>query len=216
MLFRSTVSAKNACGISPVQAKIISKIPDNPGYITGPATVSKNKVGLVYAVSPVVAGLTYTWTVNNGAKITAGQNTKSITVNWGILAGKVIVKAQNACGTSGGTSKDIGISMFLVANGSDSESASSDEINRNLAQDLQIMPNPVKQAANIIFNTANEYNYLIKITDLSGRVLQVKQGISVKGQNRITIDVHNFTTGIYIITLENKGSWRKSVKLVKE
>ena len=211
-----TVSAKNACGISPAQAKIINETPDNPGSITGPATVSKNKVGLVYAVSPVVAGLTYTWTVNNGAKITAGQNTASITVNWGILAGKVTVKAQNSCGTSTGISKDISISKFLVANGGDSELASSDEMNRNLAQDLQIMPNPVKQAANIIFNAGNEYNYLIKITDLSGRVLQVKQGLAVKGQNRISIDVHNFTTGIYIITLENKGSWRKSVKLVKE
>ncbi len=211
-----TVSANNTCGSSPVQTKTISQIPAKPGSITGPLSVSRNKTGLVYSVSPAIQGLTYAWTVNNGAKITSGQNTESITVTWGIFAGRVTVKAGNDCGISNGIFQDISITKLLSGNGGIDSAAVVTSSYNNSFTNLYAVPNPAKQSAYIVFNTGGESNYTIKITDLSGKLLQVKQGTTVKGENKSVLDVHNYAAGIYIVTIENSKGLKRTMKLVKE
>ncbi|MBW8052054.1 MAG: PKD domain-containing protein, partial [Cytophagales bacterium] len=74
--------------------------PATPGAITGPTSVCPGQVGLVYSITAVAGATSYNWTVPAGATITAGQNTISITVDFGATSGNVCVTASNGCGTS--------------------------------------------------------------------------------------------------------------------
>ncbi len=71
-----------------------------PGAITGNATPCQNATGEVYSITAVTGATGYNWTVPNGASITAGQGTTSITVTFGTTDGNVCVSANNACGAS--------------------------------------------------------------------------------------------------------------------
>ena len=213
-----TVSASNSCGVSPVQTKTLSETPEAPSSISGPLNVLKNKIGLTYNVSPAVSGLKYIWTVPFGAKITSGQNTSLITVTWGLLGGKVTAKAQNDCGYSEATTKDVGILKLLTGeeDGESTEYATAATSYSLNGSDLYSMPNPVKDLATVVFNADNAGSYVIRIRDLSGKQLMAKNIISIKGENRISADVHNYTNGLYIVTVENSKGFIKTTKLVKE
>ncbi|HRH39018.1 MAG TPA: hypothetical protein PK760_11760, partial [Flavobacteriales bacterium] len=70
-----------------------------PTAITGPAQVCTLTNGSAYSTTQI-NGATYTWTVSGGT-IASGQNTNSITVNWGSPGpGTVEVFATNAQGCS--------------------------------------------------------------------------------------------------------------------
>ncbi|MBW8051549.1 MAG: T9SS type B sorting domain-containing protein [Cytophagales bacterium] len=74
--------------------------PSTPGAITGPDTVCFGQTSVSYSISSVAGATSYNWTVPAGAAITAGQNTISITVDFGATSGNVCVTAGNGCGTS--------------------------------------------------------------------------------------------------------------------
>ena len=65
--------------------------------ITGKDYVQVSAQGVRYAV-PQVAGATYAWTVPATAQIAAGQNTSTITVNWGNSGGDVSALTSTASG----------------------------------------------------------------------------------------------------------------------
>jgi len=94
-----TAAAGNACTTSTARSLTIAAKPGIPVAITGPAAICPLETGLVYSVN-ALACLTYNWVVPNGATITSGQGTASITVNWGSVAGSVKVSAVNICGAS--------------------------------------------------------------------------------------------------------------------
>ena len=74
--------------------------PGAAGIITGSHTFIPGSNGLVYSVDPIVNATAYHWTVPEGATITSGANTNSITVNFGTTAaaGNITVYGSNACG----------------------------------------------------------------------------------------------------------------------
>lgn len=73
------------------------------GDITGSTTVCQGTTGSIYTISTSATG--YVWTVPPGASITAGQNTNSITVNWG-TADTGAVHCSTLAGACPGLSKD--------------------------------------------------------------------------------------------------------------
>ncbi|MCX6249766.1 MAG: T9SS type A sorting domain-containing protein [Bacteroidetes bacterium] len=79
--------------------------PAAAGTITGPTTVCQNQSGAIYSVSAIPFATSYTWTVPNGASITAGSGTNTITVSYSSSAtsGNVTVTGNNSC-SSGSTS----------------------------------------------------------------------------------------------------------------
>jgi hypothetical protein len=77
----------------------ITTAPATPGTITGNINPCVGATA-IYSITPVSGATTYTWTVPAGANIVSGQNTVSITVQWGMTAGNVSVTAGNSCGTS--------------------------------------------------------------------------------------------------------------------
>lgn len=73
--------------------------PNTPGNITGPTVVCHDS-STGYSIQIVPSATTYSWMVPAGALILNGQNTTSITIQWGNNGGSVSVIAGNQCGNS--------------------------------------------------------------------------------------------------------------------
>jgi hypothetical protein len=68
-----------------------------PGSISGNATPCINEAGVAYSVAPVSGSTAYHWIVPQGAVITGGQGTTTVTVSFGTSSGAVCVSAVNDC-----------------------------------------------------------------------------------------------------------------------
>lgn len=93
----------NSCGAgsaSPVLNVTVNPLPGVAGTVTGTATVCQGQTGIVYTVPAISNASGYTWVIPPGATITSGNNTNSITVDFGIGAqsGPVTVEGTNSCG----------------------------------------------------------------------------------------------------------------------
>jgi hypothetical protein len=104
-----TVYATNTCGnSSPSKASttavtVNAATPTMPGTITASGTaISNSATGIILSVTAVANATSYTWTLPTGWNITAGENTRSITVSTSDIAafGTVSVAANNAAGQS--------------------------------------------------------------------------------------------------------------------
>jgi len=77
--------AYNSCGWGTEGSATVTispPVPNTPGAISGPTTVTGGSAGNVYSISSVPNATSYTWSVPCGASITAGQGTTSITVTY--------------------------------------------------------------------------------------------------------------------------------------
>ncbi|HOZ79858.1 MAG TPA: M12 family metallo-peptidase [Ferruginibacter sp.] len=101
-----TVVATNGCGSSTARTVAVatSPLPAAPGGITvsgGSSTVCTGNTRTY--TTPLVSGLTYSWTVPAGTTIVTGQNSNSIQLSFGssFVSGSVLsVRAANNCGNS--------------------------------------------------------------------------------------------------------------------
>ena len=93
------VKASNGCGNSPQRTLGVSVIPNpgQPGVITGNTTICSGTTQ-TYSIASVNGATSYTWTLPSGWSGTS--TTTSITVTSGTAGGNIIVKANNACGSS--------------------------------------------------------------------------------------------------------------------
>ena len=76
-----------------------------------------------------------------------------------------------------------------------------------------LYPNPVKTIATIAFDETG--NCVIKVTDVSGRVLQTKTVTAVKGGNTLQLNVSKYAAGVYWVTIINKKNENHTIKLKK-
>ncbi|MCD4731771.1 MAG: hypothetical protein K8R74_14290, partial [Bacteroidales bacterium] len=91
------------------------EIPGPAGIIAGPASgeVCQGQSGVIFSVDPIINATNYEWTLPDGAMITNGANTNSITVgfNGNAISGNVTVYGFNECGNG-----DISPAFPLVLN----------------------------------------------------------------------------------------------------
>ncbi len=105
-----SVRANNGCGSGTARTLAVTggASPAAPGAITvsgGAATVCTGNTRTY--TTPLVSGLTYTWTVPTGATIVSGQNSNSIQLSFtsSFVSGSALsVRAANGCGNSAATS----------------------------------------------------------------------------------------------------------------
>jgi hypothetical protein len=75
--------------------------PAAAGTITGTSAVCAGSLGIVYSVAAIANATTYNWTVPSGASIASGNNTNSVTVNFGVSSSSGVIKVNgvNDCGS---------------------------------------------------------------------------------------------------------------------
>ena len=84
----------------------------------------------------------------------------------------------------------------------------------NDKNNFSVYPNPAKTTATVVFNETG--NCTIKLTDVSGRVLQTKTVTAVKDGNILQLDVSNYAAGMYLIIIVNNKGQSHILKLRKE
>ncbi len=81
---------------------------------------------------------------------------------------------------------------------------------------LSIYPNPTNNISILQFNNSSAGRYVIQISDRSGKVIKKINGVSIAGINKISLDLHTYSAGMYFITLSGEDIDINKLKLVKE
>lgn len=107
------VTALNNCGSTAQVCKSITvsaSTPTIPGAITGPTTLCASQTGVNYSVGNVAGATVYTWSTTGTGTITAGQGTRTVTIDFASASETVCVTAGNACGTSSANCTNVTVS----------------------------------------------------------------------------------------------------------
>ncbi len=190
-----SVTANNNCSVSPVRLLTVRSKPAPPASLAGSATACAGQSGVAYSTPAVISAVNYTWVVPAGATIFDGVVTSSgttlvttstsVAVNFGATAGIVKVRANNGCGSSSYKSLTVAFNCRSI---SSSESF-----------DLSISPNPSIGNSEILFSSIENSSYTIQVMDLTGRIVLLKGGEVLIGENRVTLNLEYVTKGIYMI-----------------
>jgi peptidoglycan/xylan/chitin deacetylase (PgdA/CDA1 family) len=77
---------------------------------------------------------------------------------------------------------------------------------------FSLFPNPAKSFVNLLFELEVEEEYILRITDINGRLLQEQFGLAEKGSSMQRIDLTSYSKGLYLISFESM-SLKKTLKL---
>ena len=80
--------------------------------------------------------------------------------------------------------------------------AGINEVAANVAS-LNIMPNPFNSSAQLSFMAEKNATYAVKITDITGKLVSVKQMQANPGVNTTIIERGNLSAGLYLISLSD-------------
>lgn len=190
-------------------------IPAKP-VIEGVTKTTQRQSNLVFNITAPNEDYVYKWTVPADAEIVSGQNSPSITVNWGTATGNITATAINSCGTSAAANKKVNISLSALTETGASDMAmvapSAGVANKNLV----LLPNPVSSIATLSFYAENRYEYAIRITDINGRIVLMQKGVALPSSNQVKLDVSRFAAGAYFISLVTNTGEMKTVKMIKQ
>ena len=131
------------------------------------------------------------WSTSYNATVTMGP-------------GSWMVRVQSKCGT---TIYTTGTTNYSI--GSCRMAGVSDELVSNLV----LFPNPTTERSVLNFTSMDEGNYVVNISDISGRVLRTMNGNAVAGENTAILSVADLSKGIYFVSLELAGE-TKQIKLI--
>lgn len=140
------------------------------------------------------------------------------TYNWnstGVLRGN---KPDTAEFTLPSGFPDGDYSLVVTANGNASDplkfvypcvNTGIDE-NENVTNTLAVYPNPANEQFTLAFNTGSRGNYLIRISDLYGRMIMEKNGEAIQGDNTVLMRLNEVAKGMYTVTLQKENTILKT------
>lgn len=97
-----SVQVDNNCGFTSESLNITpAPFPDDAGPISGTIRMCPEQSGMKYFIDPIKNAEKYLWQLPDGATITAGDATASITVDFTTTDGLISVTPQNGCGDGG-------------------------------------------------------------------------------------------------------------------
>ena len=210
--------AVTPCGTTAPACKnvvLITKTPNTPGNITGPATLCPNQTA-TYSIVAVANATSYLWQISGNLSILSGQGTTSVVVKAlsNFTGGSVKVKAVNCRGISGSRSKNVAktTGCRISANGTVTESVIATE---SLSA-LTAYPNPTSGKAMVTFNSDRTAKYSLKVVDMIGKVLISENVSVVEGYNTKEINLENVAKGIYLISVQTEGGNAQTLRLIVE
>lgn len=201
------VTASNSCGSSNSRCVTAKGAPNSPSSLTAsPGSWCTNTQGVEFTAN--LANTTGSYTLNwlypsapVANYVFGGGNSTSLILDWGTGNGNVAVVASNACG-SGSKAFNVNISCR------EGESV----VPQNM---FSVFPNPASTFVNVQFNSTDNSNYHLQLTDLSGRLLLDKIIEGHAGLNTQQIDIKHMAKGVYMLLLNGSDSSQKQ-KIVLE
>jgi hypothetical protein len=188
------VNGNNACGAGFQRCVTVN---GNPANVTG----------LTTSTPAPCAGtdILVTWNATNGAStyevfvptgytvLTGSPTTNTFAiVNVGAANGSIGIRANSGCGNSG--------TATLAITPVGCRVAGSAEVNAALR--TEVFPNPTTGTVNIRFNSDNsDMQYVVNVTDLSGRVVLSERKKANQGSNLHTLDLSGMAKGTYLVSL---------------
>jgi hypothetical protein len=81
---------------------------------------------------------------------------------------------------------------------------------------VKIAPNPVSETAQIIFDSNEQFDAQLVITDIAGRQISAKNVSILRGPNALDVPVSNMTNGIYFVQMRQGNRLLFTEKLYKQ
>jgi hypothetical protein len=202
------VSAVNGVGTSALsRTLVLSTLVPAVGAITSTTgnitQFNQSLTAKVFTVPTNVLYTGYTWTASNGAVITAGQGTNTITVDFSGVVGTLSTTSSiiTVVGTNGCTSSAVK-STTLKYNASALRLRQETVVNAT-----EVYPNPVTSVMNVDVTSSAAGVLDIAIYSLDGTVAVSAKSIALKaGVNTITENVSSLNKGIYVVQLVNSSN----------
>jgi len=70
--------------------------------------------------------------------------------------------------------------------------------------EVSIYPNPASTQVTVSFIASEEFNLHVRLYDMSGRILLTEKVFAHSGANNFDIDINNFESGIYMVSLSGE------------
>jgi hypothetical protein len=166
-----------------------------------------------YSCNPVAGATNYTWSAPAGARIFDGSvlsttNTltttaTSVTVNFASTAGNVRVKGNNSCGA--GTNTVLAVSITCREQ--------APVTIGNL--DATVYPNPAGEEIQVEFNSTATSAYQVRVLDLSGKAILIREGTATEGTNIIDMNLSEMPGGLYFLEIMN-GEGKYLTRIAKQ
>ena len=198
------INCKGSSGIKQFLVKA-DVIPKTPGNISGQATTCNN-IMRTYTIGAVTNATSYTWTVPACAIINSGQGTKSIDVTFYNCVGAQVISvvANSACGSSAPKTKTVNVQF-----------CGTRAVDGDLGLELIAFPNPVKNLLNINFTSDAKQSYVVKLVDLTGRIIYNEEHTSAEGENHLEMNVQGIASGVYLLNFR-MGNANEQIRILIE
>jgi len=205
-----SVIANNACSSSVAKTLALSNTPLTPTSISGSTT----PCGIVtYTCATVAQAVSYTWTVPLGMEITAGQGTKTITVNViaSSVTGNISVRASNNCKIGNARSLAVNSCNFSTRI---SEAIPIQAVNENEVEVI-VFPNPTNEIVNVQLSNEFEENIKIELINMIGQ--KVSEVVIQKGNTTTSATLEGMPLGIYLLQAsKSDGTLIYTTKILKQ
>ncbi len=195
------VTGNFACNTSTTSINVTGA-PATPSVATGGlSSICPGASGVQYSV--VSTGATsFTWAASGVATFSGCANPplcSSYDVDqWGMTP-SLSVTAANSCGTSTAYVFPVGCRMM--------ESG---------AVNASVYPNPTSGKINIEFTSSAKVDHTIRITDLAGRVVVVKEVNAAAGTNVVSLDLTEQGAGMYLVHITDQNGGATVTRIAME
>ncbi len=201
------------CTISPVTSNklgftVYNSKPSTPIAIIGPDAVNAGETNIVFSANPPAGAASYLWRIPSDAVWVSGKTNDSIWINWGNNAGKISVKAVNACGFSAAVTKNISLieSSEKIAARSMKDIKMTEGTN-----DFAVYPNPATSSLTISGKGSSSKNIVVKLIDANGKIIK-----SSMMNTKLNWSVSGLVPGVYYVVILDGGKMIRNKKVVIE
>ncbi len=80
---------------------------------------------------------------------------------------------------------------------------------------VSIHPNPINSTGHLVFESSENHQVQIRVTDLKGKVVSRKKASVQKGQSTVTLYSYTWKAGLYFIECSNDKGDQKTLKVLK-
>ncbi|MFK7936668.1 MAG: PKD domain-containing protein [Saprospiraceae bacterium] len=167
----------------------------------------------ILAIDMSIGGIeSWEWDMGDG---TTFSNTQEVFHTYEDAAGEITVTLKittvDGCESTFAVVLNLGLGSF---HGDSNPAALSVNTNETatILQAIEVAPNPTADFAQLQISTTQSIDYQLNIVSSIGQVLQQSKGTLNTGEQQLTVDLSQFSAGVYYVTLNTEGqTWTERV-----